>query len=70
MTTLLISLPAIVNVGALLLLFFFIYAYMGKASALYGRNHLTSSETFAEIYVFLLPHVPCLCACGHYIGDQ
>lgn len=30
MTTLIISLPAIVNVGALLILFFFIYAYMGK----------------------------------------
>lgn len=29
MTTLIISLPAIFNVGALLLLFFFIYSYMG-----------------------------------------
>lgn len=34
MTTLIVSLPAIFNVGSLLLLLFFIYAYMGKAATI------------------------------------
>ncbi|GAB4819675.1 hypothetical protein N2152v2_006721 [Parachlorella kessleri] len=48
MTTLIISLPAIVNVGALLLLFFFIYSYMGVL--LLGniklQQHLNSHANF------------------------